>query len=160
MSDMRLNLENLLARHGWEVVCQGPFEIRHPESGSFASGQAAQMVVEALEKEDAPLQEYENGSVPALRAAPWPLDVSLFEPFLDTGKMVTFTATIPLGTLVCSDVDGLRDYCEQAFASKTGVEMSHTEFRVIPGDGPSDSWNERFDGDVILQVTCMLCGND
>lgn len=41
------SLENLLEKHGWTVECQSPFEIRHSD-GSFASGQAADLVLHAL----------------------------------------------------------------------------------------------------------------
>lgn len=44
--------EQLLERDGWHVECESPFEIRHDESGSFASGRAAQIVVAYLEFED------------------------------------------------------------------------------------------------------------
>ena len=37
----------LLERHGWEVECESPFEIRH-EDGSFATKQAATIVLSAL----------------------------------------------------------------------------------------------------------------
>ena len=40
-------LEKLLEKHGWVVECYSPFEIRHPD-GSFASGQAADIVLHAL----------------------------------------------------------------------------------------------------------------
>lgn len=46
--------ENLLEREGWVVECQSPFEIRHTESGSFASGLAAQLVLQAVRAEQAP----------------------------------------------------------------------------------------------------------
>ena len=39
--------EAMLEGMGWTVECHSPFEIRH-EDGSFASGQAAQMVLEYL----------------------------------------------------------------------------------------------------------------
>lgn len=42
--------ELLLKAEGWEVECESPFEIRH-EDGSFASGQAAQMVLSVLREE-------------------------------------------------------------------------------------------------------------
>lgn len=40
--------ENLLARHGWTVECLRPFEIRHEESGSFATHLGAQAVISEL----------------------------------------------------------------------------------------------------------------
>lgn len=49
--------ETLLEREGWVVECQSPFEIRHTESGSFATGLAAKLVLQAVreEQELAPL---------------------------------------------------------------------------------------------------------
>lgn len=43
----RLTEEELLKKHGWEIECKSPFEIRTID-GSFASGQAANIVVEYL----------------------------------------------------------------------------------------------------------------
>lgn len=43
----------LLEARGWVVECESPFEIRH-EDGSFATGQAAHMVLEGL-------REFETG---------------------------------------------------------------------------------------------------
>ena len=40
--------ERLLQANGWEVECYSPLEVRHSESGSFASGLAASHVVDAL----------------------------------------------------------------------------------------------------------------
>lgn len=34
----------LLEKNGWTVECESPFEVRH-EDGSFATGQAAEMVL-------------------------------------------------------------------------------------------------------------------
>lgn len=42
--------EMLLKAEGWELECESPFEIRH-EDGSFASGQAAQIVLSVLREE-------------------------------------------------------------------------------------------------------------
>lgn len=44
--------EKLLEKHGWTVECESPLEIRHEETGSFATLLAAEMVIEAIEKED------------------------------------------------------------------------------------------------------------
>ncbi len=44
---MDTDTERMLADAGWEVECQSPLELRHPD-GSFASGQAAQCVIAAL----------------------------------------------------------------------------------------------------------------
>lgn len=39
---------DMLEANGWVVECESPLEIRHAESESFASGLAANMVVDAL----------------------------------------------------------------------------------------------------------------
>jgi len=41
--------EQLLEKHGWTLECESPFEIRH-EDGSFATGQAADIVLLALKE--------------------------------------------------------------------------------------------------------------
>lgn len=43
--------EAILTKNGWEIECESPFEIRH-EDGSFATGQAAQIVLEELRGEE------------------------------------------------------------------------------------------------------------
>ena len=43
--------EELLKKHGWTLECESPFEIRHEESGSFATNLAAKYVLECIEKE-------------------------------------------------------------------------------------------------------------
>ncbi len=48
--------EKLLERHGWVVECWSPFEIRHEETGSFATLWAADMVVQVLKDEDTDLE--------------------------------------------------------------------------------------------------------
>ena len=40
----------LLEKHGWEVECESPFEIRHTETGSFATLLAADLVLMALKE--------------------------------------------------------------------------------------------------------------
>jgi hypothetical protein len=42
-----LSDEDILLEGGWTIECFSPFEIRH-EDGSFASGQAAQIVLDYL----------------------------------------------------------------------------------------------------------------
>ena len=42
--------EKLLEENGWEVECESPFEIR-TEDGSFASGEAADIVLDYLKEE-------------------------------------------------------------------------------------------------------------
>jgi hypothetical protein len=44
--------EEILTTEGWEVECELPFEIRHTD-GSFATGQAADIVLEYLKDEHA-----------------------------------------------------------------------------------------------------------
>jgi len=44
--------EELLEMYGWELECKSPFEIRHPESGSFATGIAARCVLDAIKNGD------------------------------------------------------------------------------------------------------------
>jgi hypothetical protein len=43
--------EELLKANGWEVECQSPFEIRTAD-GSFASGEAAKLVLQFLRSEE------------------------------------------------------------------------------------------------------------
>lgn len=42
------NLDKVLSYYGWERECESPFEIRHTETGSFASGEAADIVCKNL----------------------------------------------------------------------------------------------------------------
>jgi len=46
-----IETNSLLEANGWNVECESPFEIRHNESGSFATGLAAKIVVADLEQE-------------------------------------------------------------------------------------------------------------
>lgn len=41
----------LLENDDWVVVCESPFEIRHKDGGAFASGCAAQIVLDDLKRE-------------------------------------------------------------------------------------------------------------
>lgn len=41
-------LKEFLERHGWEIECWSPLEIRH-ENGSFATMDAAEIVIFCLE---------------------------------------------------------------------------------------------------------------
>jgi hypothetical protein len=43
-----MNVNEILKKAGWEIECISPFEIRHSESGSFATGLAAYAVAENL----------------------------------------------------------------------------------------------------------------
>lgn len=43
--------EKLLEENGWIVECQSPFEIRYEDGGAFASGCAAQIVLDDLKHE-------------------------------------------------------------------------------------------------------------
>lgn len=40
----------ILKKHGWEVECESPFEIRHEDSESFATNYAADLVLMALKE--------------------------------------------------------------------------------------------------------------
>ena len=42
--------EKLLEENGWVVECESPFEIRHTETGSFASLWAASAVVDDMKQ--------------------------------------------------------------------------------------------------------------
>lgn len=42
--------EELLAGEGWEVECWSPLELRHAD-GSFATNQAARLVIDSLTRE-------------------------------------------------------------------------------------------------------------
>lgn len=44
--------EELLKLYGWVVVCETPLEIEHIYSGSFASRDAADIVIESLENKE------------------------------------------------------------------------------------------------------------
>lgn len=107
---------------------------------------------------NAPLVEYKDASMPAPKISGWPINPAIVAPFVDTEKLVTFTASVPLSELIYGGVDGLTDYCMQAFASSKCTDISSTEFRVIGGSDDDDSWKERFQGDVWIQVTCVLHG--
>lgn len=51
--------EKVLEENGWIIECESPFEIRHKESGSFASNQAAYMILNELnlQKSEAELKQ-------------------------------------------------------------------------------------------------------
>jgi len=42
---------DLLEKNGWDVECHSPFEIRFKDGGAFASGLAAQIVLDDLKHE-------------------------------------------------------------------------------------------------------------
>lgn len=46
----------LLEDNGWVMECYSPFELRH-EDGSFATGKAADLVLESLKDEDSRRQK-------------------------------------------------------------------------------------------------------
>lgn len=55
-----MNDNELLKINGWDIECESPFEIRH-EDGSFATGQAANIVLDYLKpKFDNPQYRYEQ----------------------------------------------------------------------------------------------------
>lgn len=45
-----MTTEQVLIHYGWTLECESPYEIRH-EDGSFATGQAARIVIDALKQE-------------------------------------------------------------------------------------------------------------
>ena len=45
--EMNESTESKLAEYGWTIECESPLEVRH-EDGSFASGQAAEIVIDFL----------------------------------------------------------------------------------------------------------------
>ena len=44
------SVEEVLKYYGWEIICDSPYEISHPD-GSFASGNAAIRVVASLRED-------------------------------------------------------------------------------------------------------------
>lgn len=42
----------ILSMNGWELECESPFEIRHRETGSFATGIAAEIVLSVLKEQE------------------------------------------------------------------------------------------------------------
>ena len=44
-----MTLDEILEQEGWSMDCESPLELSH-EDGSFASGQAAQIVIDSLKK--------------------------------------------------------------------------------------------------------------
>ena len=42
---------NLLKENGWIVVCHSPFEIEYEDGGAFASGYAAQIILDSCRYE-------------------------------------------------------------------------------------------------------------
>jgi len=47
---MKTQDEKILESNGWTIECNSPFEIRH-EDGSFATGQAADIVLSSVKDE-------------------------------------------------------------------------------------------------------------
>ncbi len=43
--------ERILEGSGWTLECESPLEIRH-DDGSFASGQAARIIIDMIAEED------------------------------------------------------------------------------------------------------------
>jgi hypothetical protein len=60
--------------------------------------------------------------------------------------------------LVNGDIDALNDYCQQAFGD--GVGIGNTEYPVISPETALPAWDDRFAGDVALQVTGTLQSTD
>jgi hypothetical protein len=88
--------------------------------------------------------------------APWPLDESLWRPFVDSDgseKIVTFAASVSLCTLL-SGRDAVEIYVGQAFPDD--VVLSNIEYRVLGGGVEGGGWDQAEDGDVLLQVSGTL----
>jgi len=51
MPDLKTD-DMLLDENGWDLECESPLEIRHRETGSFATFWAAQIVIESLRRKD------------------------------------------------------------------------------------------------------------
>ena len=49
---LKFDIRKFLEEYGWTVECELPLEIRHEESGSFASGLAAKIVLDYLMEEE------------------------------------------------------------------------------------------------------------
>lgn len=45
---MNENDKLILEKNGWVIECESPFEIRNKETGDFATGFAAKIVIESL----------------------------------------------------------------------------------------------------------------
>ena len=59
INQKKMNKEEILEDNGWIIECESPFEIRH-EDGSFATGQASNIVLDYLNQnkdEDSDLEE-------------------------------------------------------------------------------------------------------
>ena len=148
------SLDSLLTRNAWVLECESPLEISHAESGSFASGMAARLVIDALRSQGAPLEAYAGPSAPAPPPVAWPLDPALFEPFLDSGRTVTFTAVIPLATLLSGE---MHDYLLEAFEHPSmEVELRNVKSRVLEGSSEPDCADAAHEGDVTLQIIATL----
>ena len=52
MLDTYEELDKLLTEFDWILECYSPLEIRHPETNSFASGYAAEIVIDHLHSEN------------------------------------------------------------------------------------------------------------
>ena len=88
--------------------------------------------------------------------APWPLDESLWRPFVDSEdseKIVTYAASVPLGTLLAGR-DAVEIYVGQAFPGD--VVLSNIEYRVLGGRVEGGGWDQAEDGDVLLQISGTL----
>ncbi|VTU43005.1 MULTISPECIES: hypothetical protein [unclassified Variovorax] len=94
----------------------------------------------------------ENSPMPV--SAAWPLREELWRPFVDKDVLVTFIAVVPLQTLVFPSP--LEDYLVEAFDRQ--VDVSDAEFRAVGAQ--YDGWDDKFAGDVELQVTCRLISVD
>ena len=55
--------EKILNKHGWQVECESPFEIRNEEEEAFATNSAAKMVLASLREEEEELQNKEEEKI-------------------------------------------------------------------------------------------------
>lgn len=101
-----------------------------------------------------PLEAYVGPDTPAPPTGAWPLDPALFEPFLRTGRPVTFTAVVPLATLLAGE---MHDYLREAFEHPSlDVELRDVKSRVLEGGSEPDCTDTAHEGDVTLQIIATL----
>lgn len=100
-----------------------------------------------------PIAGYESAAhVPYPMLAP--LTPAELEPFVTDGTLVTFTVKVPLSEVARAADGTLAEYIENTWLS--GYVMTSPEYRAV---GASfDEFDEQYNGQVHLQVTCKLDG--
>jgi hypothetical protein len=88
----------------------------------------------------------------ALPSLPWPYTPAIWEPYVRTDARVSFTAEVPLATLV-QGTDALLEHCEAAFDHRVSLVEPH--FRTVTVNGINEM-AATYAGSVVLQVTCRL----